>query len=217
MSLWKQPDCGEEQYCAPAEATSRSFEGASRFSPSVSKEMSPMRTLLLSALVGVLGWGLSATPTARAADETAGKDAPVLITVTVPGDAQIWFEGSKTTQTGTTRQFVSPALKPGLNYTYTLRVRRSENGRDVDETRKLSVRAGESVTLNFGGTVQTNYYYSPTVDQGALNRIIYRNYYPAYSPTYYDSGYYPNYSSGSYSGASQPSWVPIQPHRPLSD
>ena len=178
-----------------------------------------MRSLLLSALLGVLGWGLGVTPTLRAADEAAGKDEPVVITVNVPNDAQIWFEGSKTSQTGTSRQFISPALKSGRSYTYTLRVRRSENGRDVDETRKLSVRAGENVILTFGASAQTNYYYSPAVDQQLPpTRITYRNYNPYYYPrAYYESGYYPSFSSESYSGPSQPAWVPIEPHRPLSD
>ena len=81
-----------------------------------------MRTLLFSALVGVIGWGLGVTPSIRAADEAAEKDKPVVITVNVPNEAQIWFEGSKTSQTGTSRQFISPALKPGRNYTYNLRV-----------------------------------------------------------------------------------------------
>ena len=78
---------------------------------------------------------------------------------------------------------------------------------------KLTVRAGENVTVSFGGNLQTNYYFSPAMDQQLPPvRIIYRNYYPTY-----ESGSYPSYSSGSYSGPSQPAWVPIAPHRPLSD
>jgi len=162
-----------------------------------------MRALLLSAVLGTLGWGLGFTPTVLAADDAASPAKPVLITVNVPTDAQIWFQGAKTSQEGPSRQFISPALTPGRDYTYTMRVLRTENGRNVDETRKLSVHAGDQVTLTFGGNLQTNYYYSPTTDQPATNGVIYRNYYPATAPTY-NSGYYPsyspqrNYNSGSY-------------------
>jgi uncharacterized protein (TIGR03000 family) len=173
---------------------------------------------LFSAVVGALGWGLGLAPTLRAADEAADKEKPALITVNVPQDAQIWFEGAKTSQEGTSRQFISPALKEGHSYTYNLRVRRWENGRNVDETRKLSVHAGENITVTFGGNLQTNYYYSPAAPSSP-NGITYRNYYPSYyAPTYYyDSGYYPGYSPSSHSGPSPPSWSSVEPHRPLSD
>src|SRR6266404_8674517 len=39
----------------------------------------------------------------------------VLISVSAPADAEIWFDGSKTVQTGTLRRFVSPPIVPGYD------------------------------------------------------------------------------------------------------
>jgi uncharacterized protein (TIGR03000 family) len=95
-------------------------------------------------------------------DETQGKQAvrhlePVApnpnsatMNVKVPAGAEIWFEGSKTGQTGTTRTFVSPPLEPGRGFTYDVRARWTENGKEVDQTRQVHVRAGEKVDVDFG-------------------------------------------------------------------
>jgi uncharacterized protein (TIGR03000 family) len=80
--------------------------------------------------------------------EGVGNDT-VLITLRVPGSAEVWFDGSKTSQTGRLRSFVSPPLQPGRNYSYEIRARWMEAGRPVEETRKINVRAGDRDTLNF--------------------------------------------------------------------
>ena len=60
----------------------------------------------------------------------------------MPADAEIWFEGDKTSQTGTSRTFVSPALQPGRNFTYDIRARWiSSEGKNVDQTRQVRVQA----------------------------------------------------------------------------
>lgn len=65
-------------------------------------------------------------------------------------DAQVWVQGVKTTQTGTDRQFVSPPLAPGSNYTYTVRARwRGAGGRMVTQTRQVSVTPGRSSQVDF--------------------------------------------------------------------
>ncbi len=76
-------------------------------------------------------------------------DNRVRVEVRVPADAEVWFEGSKTSQTGGVRHFVSPALTPGRRHTYTIRARWTENGREVDRTRQLDVWAGRGYTLDF--------------------------------------------------------------------
>jgi uncharacterized protein (TIGR03000 family) len=70
--------------------------------------------------------------------------------VRVPADAEIWFEGSKTGQSGTTRTFVSPPLESGRGFTYEVRAHWTENGKEVDQTRQVHVRAGEKVDVDFG-------------------------------------------------------------------
>jgi uncharacterized protein (TIGR03000 family) len=70
--------------------------------------------------------------------------------VVVPANAEIWFEGSKTGQSGTTRTFVSPPLEPGRGFTYEVRARWTEGGKEVERTRQLHVHAGENVQVDFG-------------------------------------------------------------------
>jgi uncharacterized protein (TIGR03000 family) len=67
----------------------------------------------------------------------------------VPSTAELWFNGTKTAaQTKAVRHFVTPALEPGQDYSYDIRVRWTENGRPVEQTRKILVRAGDRLTLN---------------------------------------------------------------------
>jgi uncharacterized protein (TIGR03000 family) len=75
--------------------------------------------------------------------------APAEIDLQAPADAQVWFDGEKTTQTGALRQFVSPPLTPGRPHTYEVRAAWKEGGREVTESRRLSVRAGERSSVSF--------------------------------------------------------------------
>ncbi len=70
--------------------------------------------------------------------------------VKVPSpDAEIWFEGAPTQQRGMARDFESPELTPGRDYTYHIRARWMDNGQMRDETRVLKVQAGQSLTVDF--------------------------------------------------------------------
>jgi len=72
------------------------------------------------------------------------------ITVLVPNvDAEVWFDGSPTTQRGMERMFHSPGLQQGGFYT--IRARWNENGRAMDQQRQVQVQPGQSVTVNFRG------------------------------------------------------------------
>jgi uncharacterized protein (TIGR03000 family) len=74
----------------------------------------------------------------------------VTLNVRVPtSDAQVWVEGSPTSETGTDRQFVSPPLTTGRSYTYEIRARWFESGREINQTRRVDVHAGESVMVDF--------------------------------------------------------------------
>jgi uncharacterized protein (TIGR03000 family) len=77
-------------------------------------------------------------------------DNMVHLRLKVPaGVADVWFENQKTEQTGAQRDFDSPSLTPGKTYTYDVRVRWSDNGREKTDTRKLYVRAGERLLIDF--------------------------------------------------------------------
>jgi uncharacterized protein (TIGR03000 family) len=85
--------------------------------------------------------------------ETAPAAATARVTVVVPdANAQVWFNGVLTRPTGTRREFVSPPLAPGRDYTYEVRARWSEGGRRFDQTKTVLVRAGEHVLVNFTNT-----------------------------------------------------------------
>jgi uncharacterized protein (TIGR03000 family) len=72
-----------------------------------------------------------------------------------PPDAEISFEGSKTSQIGSSRLYVSPPLVPGENYTYDIRVSWKENGREVTRARKVAVRAGDRLSVVFRAPATT--------------------------------------------------------------
>lgn len=66
--------------------------------------------------------------------------------MTVPADAEVWFDGAKTTMQGTFRHFESPPLATGRSYHYQLRVRSAATG--LDKTKMLTVRAGDSIVVH---------------------------------------------------------------------
>jgi len=63
-------------------------------------------------------------------------------------NAQVWLDGVRMTQTGTSRRFVTPALDPKSRYSYEVKVR-WDNGSPQEETRRVSVRAGDSLMVDF--------------------------------------------------------------------
>lgn len=64
-------------------------------------------------------------------------------------DAQVWVENSPTQQRGTQREYVSPPLNPNKSYTYEVRARWMENGKEVQRTKSVPIRANGSATVDF--------------------------------------------------------------------
>lgn len=73
----------------------------------------------------------------------------VLINVAVPSDATVSFQGKATTQTGSLRRFISPAIATGYSYTYSVQATWMENGRVVSQSRSFAVQPGEVVNIMF--------------------------------------------------------------------
>jgi uncharacterized protein (TIGR03000 family) len=92
---------------------------------------------------------LSAYPSDNAAPASVTDRNSALIAVRVPANAEIWFDGEKTSQTGSEREFVSPPLTPGRTFSYDVRARWRDNGRTVDRTRHVDVRAGQRQKVDF--------------------------------------------------------------------
>jgi uncharacterized protein (TIGR03000 family) len=79
----------------------------------------------------------------------APTEAPAQLTVSVPADAQVWVEGTKTNSSGPVRYFQSPPLDPNSHYRYEVRARWMENGHEVTQTQQVPVTAGASVRADF--------------------------------------------------------------------
>ncbi|HEY7326736.1 MAG TPA: TIGR03000 domain-containing protein [Gemmataceae bacterium] len=68
----------------------------------------------------------------------------------VPPNAEVVFNGDATTQTGATREFVSPPLTADKTYDYTILVRYTDaNGKAVNDRRVIHVRANDWFRIDF--------------------------------------------------------------------
>ncbi len=77
---------------------------------------------------------------------------PAYISVWVPADAEIWFDGTRTNGTGSFREYVSPPLTPGRSFTYEVRARWRQDGQEVSQVRRIAVQSGARVTIDFRTT-----------------------------------------------------------------
>jgi uncharacterized protein (TIGR03000 family) len=81
--------------------------------------------------------------------EMNGIDAPATLVVRLPADAKLTVDGSATGSTDSLRTFVSPPLQVGKDYQYTLRAEMMRDGKKVERTRDVNVRAGRTSEVNF--------------------------------------------------------------------
>jgi uncharacterized protein (TIGR03000 family) len=79
----------------------------------------------------------------------SGINAPATIVVRLPAEAKLTVDGSATQSTDRVRTFVSPPLQPGTDYHYTLRAEVTRDGKTVERTRDVNVRAGQTSEVNF--------------------------------------------------------------------
>jgi uncharacterized protein (TIGR03000 family) len=71
------------------------------------------------------------------------------LTLRVPENARIWFSDVLTTSAGPVREFRSPPLAPGGRYSYEVRARWNENGRQITQTQHIAVTPGAHVRVEF--------------------------------------------------------------------
>jgi uncharacterized protein (TIGR03000 family) len=79
----------------------------------------------------------------------APSDSRALVTVIVPASAKVWFDGTATVSTGPVRQYSTPPLTPGRQYTYWARARWNENGREMNQLQPIDVTAGGHFHVRF--------------------------------------------------------------------
>jgi len=83
--------------------------------------------------------------------------APAKVLVSLPADATLTIDGQATASQGASREFVSPALQVGTDYSYTIKVEVTRDGKPVSESKTVIVRAGETSEVSFGlATVAVN-------------------------------------------------------------
>jgi uncharacterized protein (TIGR03000 family) len=69
------------------------------------------------------------------------------IRMRLPSDAQVWFDGEATSQKGTLREFTTPALTPGAEYVYHVRVQWYESGKPMEQKSDIKLHAGDMVNF----------------------------------------------------------------------
>ena len=89
-------------------------------------------------------------------DSEPSADQAVHIAVRVPRNAEIWFDGQKTQETGAFREFISPPLSPDRAYRYEVRARWTERGQTMDRTRRITVHPGDWIRLDFASGQPAN-------------------------------------------------------------
>jgi uncharacterized protein (TIGR03000 family) len=69
------------------------------------------------------------------------------VTVTLPADARLLFNGTPAEGTGATRTYRTPALAAGQDYAYELTAEVTRNGEVQKVSKRVTVRAGETTTV----------------------------------------------------------------------
>jgi uncharacterized protein (TIGR03000 family) len=77
------------------------------------------------------------------------QQAKAEITVVVPADAAVFFDGDPTTEKGAVRRFRTPPLEVGPKYRYEILARWQEGGKAVERKRQVEMTGGARVRVDF--------------------------------------------------------------------
>jgi uncharacterized protein (TIGR03000 family) len=80
-------------------------------------------------------------------EASAGNVATVVIAA--PADVQITVNGRTVVLAGAEKTFVTPELEPDANYSYTVKAQAIRDGQIVSKTRKVMVKAGKEIRVDF--------------------------------------------------------------------
>jgi uncharacterized protein (TIGR03000 family) len=92
-------------------------------------------------------------------------DARFVVHVPDP-NAEIWFQNYKTKQQGQVRFFESDRLDPNSNYTFTVRAKWNQNGKQMDQTRQVNAKAGNVYNVDFNRPAGERIPNAPNRNQG---------------------------------------------------
>jgi uncharacterized protein (TIGR03000 family) len=105
------------------------------------------------------------TPLLLVATLVSGQvETPGRITVLLPSQARLYIDGQLCPLTSDTRSFDTPALEPGRSYYYTLKATLQRDGRTVEMSKKVTVRAGKRAVVDFGDLTPNDTASSPGPD-----------------------------------------------------
>jgi uncharacterized protein (TIGR03000 family) len=93
--------------------------------------------------------GATAAPILAGVSNPTQSAMPGSVEVTVPEAANVWFDGSPTTTAGTVRNFQTPPLLAGRQYSYEVRATWQQDGQEMSQTQTVSVSAGQPTRLVF--------------------------------------------------------------------
>jgi len=104
------------------------------------------RLISSTLLAGLL---LTAVPLLARGQAPADK---AIIVVKVPEDAKLTIQGDATKSTGPERRFITPPLREGVTYSYNLVATWKADGKDQTADKKVTFKAGQTVTVAFDKT-----------------------------------------------------------------
>jgi uncharacterized protein (TIGR03000 family) len=84
----------------------------------------------------------------------AATPTPAVLVVRVPADAEVFIDDSATAQKGDLRSFVTPPLPAGQDLYYEVRARWHADGRAHEQRRRVLVRPGARVPVDFTAAEQ---------------------------------------------------------------
>jgi uncharacterized protein (TIGR03000 family) len=106
------------------------------------REPLPLASTLLAVAL------LATAPPLPAHGQPAAQ-AEAQITILVPADAEVFFDGEPTRPRGPERLFVTPPLDIGRKYRYDILARWRQGDRPVEQTRQVPVTGGARVRVDF--------------------------------------------------------------------
>jgi uncharacterized protein (TIGR03000 family) len=84
------------------------------------------------------------------ARNTGPADHKARLHVILPADAVLWLNGQRMHRTGAERDFLTPPLQEGETYAYQVTARWTQDGRPLEETIDVKVRANKTTTVRLG-------------------------------------------------------------------
>jgi len=98
---------------------------------------------------------LPAIPANNATLNAPTMESSAILTVYVPAEAKVTINGKLTKTTGSKRQYVSFGLMSGFSYKYEVKAQIVRDGQLLEDTKVISLTAGERGAVAFGFNLRT--------------------------------------------------------------